>query len=188
LSVSLAPRQEIRGGFPQSSGILETRGAPERLDSRGTVEVPATYLPLDLGRRGTSSLPIGHARVLSQESLKVEEMERSHSTNMPSQVDSYRPPSQAAPSLIEKLIEQTTVPGTLPGLELRLVSLESVRDHLPDSLDRPKEEAAPSPASPTLSHAQPPLPPPLDINAVADQVYQKLHHRQRFERERRGWF
>jgi hypothetical protein len=45
---------------------------------------------------------------------------------------------------------------------------------------------APSPVATPLPTAPPP--PPLDINAVADKVYQALVRRHRFERERRGLF
>jgi hypothetical protein len=117
------------------------------------------------------------------EALEVEGIGRSHPSTMLAQVESSRPPSQPVPSIIEQLIEQTPVPGVLPGLELRLVSPEFVKTHHPESRDGTDEKIPSSPAAPTL-----PLPPPLDINAVADKVYQTLQRRQQVERERRGLY
>jgi hypothetical protein len=176
LSVSLAPRQEIRGGFPKLPEISAT---------------PAALAPHPLREPGRAvfSLPMPQARVLTQASPTVKGIGRSPPTTPPSSVASSSSPSQSAPSLIEQLIEQTTVPGTLPGLELRLVNPESVRAHPSESRDRTEEKTPSPPAASTPFRPAPaaPLPPPLDINAVADQVYQKLQHCQRFERERRGW-
>jgi len=86
---------------------------------------------------------------------------------------------------IERLIEQTVRPVALPGLELRLAPPErqTSADHPPpnDAEGRgsaPNATPAPAPVSP----------PQLDINAVADKVWQTLQRRQRLERERRGLY
>jgi hypothetical protein len=58
----------------------------------------------------------------------------------------------------------------------------SERGYFPDEraqVPAPSPVAPPSPTAP---------PPPLDINSVADKVYQALVRRHRFERERRGLF
>jgi hypothetical protein len=90
---------------------------------------------------------------------------------------------------IEKLIERTVLPVPLPGLELRLVSPEkqsSSIDRASDATDgRPPKADVSTP--PTSVPASSPMP-QLDINRVADKVYQTLQRRQLLERERRGLY
>lgn len=95
----------------------------------------------------------------------------------------------ATPGAIAKLIEQTILPAQLPGLQLRLVSPEkqaTVSYHPPAPANgrQPTADGSPPPVPVTAS----PPTPQLDINAVADKVYQTLMRRQQFERERRGLY
>jgi hypothetical protein len=91
--------------------------------------------------------------------------------------------------VIEKLIERTVMPTALPGLELRLVSPEQQAS----AIHRPSDTAERS--QPTANGSTPPMPvpaalptPQLDVNAIADKVYQKLQRRHQLERERRGLY
>jgi len=91
---------------------------------------------------------------------------------------------------IEKLIERTVEPVALPGLELRPVPPEmqsfAGRQQTHETTEDRRPETHPS----TAARPGPiPVPaPPLDINAVADKVYQTLVRRQQAERERRGLY
>ena len=100
----------------------------------------------------------------------------SHQVNMPE-------PS----GTIERLISRTVLPVALPGLQIRLVT--------PDAPEPATQRSAADAAEGGRSTAEvpkgpPPVPPqpPLDINSVADKVYQTLVRRQQFERERRGLY
>jgi hypothetical protein len=79
-------------------------------------------------------------------------------------------------------------PVTVPGVQIRLL-----RSDEPPRATQPSgsKVAEGSPSILQLPKAQPPAPappPPLDINAVADKVYQALRRRHQFERERRGLY
>jgi len=87
------------------------------------------------------------------------------------------PKSQGA---IERLIEQTVLPTALPGLELRLAQPEQQASTNHDS-PRAVEDRQPATSVSTP-------PPPLDINAIADKVWNTLLRRQQLERERRGLY
>jgi hypothetical protein len=108
-----------------------------------------------------------------------------------------REASTASPSksesrgAIETLLEQTVMPVPLPGLELRLVSPGEedspthALQHVADADDR----------QPTADDSTPPVPvpaspprPELDINEVAEKVYNTLVRRQQLERERMGLY
>ncbi|MGH9936312.1 MAG: hypothetical protein ACREAM_08700 [Blastocatellia bacterium] len=86
------------------------------------------------------------------------------------------PKSQGA---IERLIEQTVMPIALPGLELRLAQPEQQAS---TAHDQPRAVEDRQPATSASA------PPPLDINAIADKVWNTLQRRQQLERERRGLY
>ena len=77
------------------------------------------------------------------------------------------------------------MPEPLPGLEVRLVPPD-VRP-----VGEPRAPADP-PTPPTVveepRRAAPDGAPALDIDALADKIYQTLQRRQQFERERRGLY
>jgi hypothetical protein len=169
-SVSPTPRQEVRGGFPSPQPPLA--GLPQA-EQTSTVSAPlaqqtVTHTP-------SSSAPAQQAMVVSGA--------------LPE-----------APGALATLIERTILPGPLPGLELRLLSPTqpaSAIHHPLDAADphQPAEEDQPTAgiAVPTMPVPAMPIPtsspvPQLDINAIADKVYQTLQRRQQFERERRGLY
>lgn len=90
---------------------------------------------------------------------------------------------------LQRLIEATVLPVPLPGMELRLAS----RDwRMEKGLDRKNHDPSEPHNGPS---APPPVAPParpetsaLDLNAVADKVYQTLMRRRQRERERRGLY
>jgi hypothetical protein len=90
-----------------------------------------------------------------------------------------------ARGVVEQLIERTLLPAPLPGLEVRLVPPE----HRLTSEARAPAEAPDPPPSPEERRPEPAAPPPaLNIDALADRVYQTLQRRQQLERERRGLY
>jgi hypothetical protein len=94
-----------------------------------------------------------------------------------------------AQGAIVKLIEQTVQPGTLPGLELRLVSPDkqpSGSRRLAEVAQDARQTTAAVPLQPPAPAA--PSPPVLDINAISAKVYDRLLRRQQLERERRGLY
>lgn len=108
-----------------------------------------------------------------------------------------REASTASPSksesrgAIETLLEQTTMPVPLPGLELRLVSpceedsSTHALQHAADADD--KQPAADDSTPPVPVPASPPRS-ELDIDEVAEKVYNTLVRRQQLERERMGLY
>ncbi len=108
-----------------------------------------------------------------------------------------REASTASPSksesqgAIETLLEQTVMPVPLPGLELRLVSPSEedspthALQHVADADNR--QPAADDSTPPVPVPASPPRP-ELDINEVAEKVYNTLVRRQQLERERMGLY
>ncbi len=101
------------------------------------------------------------------------------------QESTLRPEPQGG---LEKFLEQYVVPAPMPGLAMRLLEPapeSEVFDQRPsDSGERAgrQEPVASAPAPQTA----PPQPPSLDINAIAERVYQTLRRREQLERERRG--
>lgn len=100
-----------------------------------------------------------------------------------------RPGPTAGLGALEKLLERTDLPAPLPGIELRLVSPEI----LAPAARRPANDA--EDGQPLKNELTPPAPvpaaspaPQLDINTVADRVYQTIIRRQQLERERRGLY
>lgn len=87
-----------------------------------------------------------------------------------------------APGAVEMLLAQSGKP--IPGLELRLLRQESAGAGPPPPASKAEADDQGSSAPPV----QMSVPAPLDINTVADRVYQTLMRRQQLERERRGLF
>jgi hypothetical protein len=111
-----------------------------------------------------------------------------------------REPADVPPSgrAIEALIERTTRPMPVPGLEFRLLKPaprdadERTGRNDGEHAGRDEDERAgrdadePKASAPRRPAAPPPAAPPLDVDAVADKVYRLLQRRQRLERERKG--
>ncbi len=159
-SVSSFPRQEVRGGFPVNLNTEVRRDADT--SSESVVGVPV----YDTSVFGNNVSP------------ETASLAGSHQVNIPE-------PSGA----IERLINRTVLPVALPGLQIRLVK----PDAPVAATRRPAADAAEGgrstvevPKAPTPAPAAPP--PPLDINVLADKVYQTLQRRHQLERERRGLY
>jgi hypothetical protein len=77
-------------------------------------------------------------------------------------------------------------PMALPGIQIRLLRPD-------ESAIQPSGNNVAKPGRSTIASSKPQTPPsaappPLDINAVADKVYQTLQRRHQLERERRGLY
>jgi hypothetical protein len=77
-------------------------------------------------------------------------------------------------------------PMALPGIQIRLLRPD-------ESAMQPSGNNVAKPGRSTIASSKPQTPPsaappPLDINAVADKVYQTLQRRHQLERERRGLY
>lgn len=86
-------------------------------------------------------------------------------------------------TMVEKIIERKREPVPLPGLEIRIV--RPVERETADERTRVGDTDRSIPSKPA---PPPPAAPQLDINAVADRVYQTLLGREQFERERKGLY
>jgi hypothetical protein len=90
-----------------------------------------------------------------------------------------------ARGVVEQLIERTLLPAPLPGLEVRLVPPEQrVTSEARAPADAPYPPPSPEEHRPEATAS----PPALNIDALADRVYQTLRRRQQLERERRGLY
>jgi hypothetical protein len=159
-SVSSFPRQEVRGGFPVNLNTEVRHDADISSDGRGGVPVRDTSV------FGNNVSP------------EAASLAGSRQVNMPE-------PSGA----IERLISRTVLPVALPGLQIRLVTPDAPAPATQRSAADAAEGGRSTvevPKAPTPPPAAPP--PPLDINFVADKVYQTLQRRHQLERERRGLY
>ncbi len=91
------------------------------------------------------------------------------------------------PAVIERLIERTVFPMAMPGLQIRPVRPDASAPATRRSTNDAPEGGRSAMGTPKGPAPAPP-PPPLDINAVADKVYQTLQRRHQLERERRGLY
>jgi hypothetical protein len=188
VSVSPTPRQEIRGGFPTHQPLLT--GLPQA--ERQTTETDRSPLTQWKITAETASLSPNRQAAALPELLSSapESIEKLVPSPFPHQPDTVMPGSPLpTQGTIEQLIERTILPTALPGLELRLVSPEqqaSVIHRPSDRVDRHQPPANGS--TPPMPAPAPPSAAPLDVNAIADKVYQKLLRRQQLERERRGLY
>jgi hypothetical protein len=108
-------------------------------------------------------------------------------------VQSSLTPSQLSEpqGAIERLIERTVMPALLPGLELRMIDPEehsSRADWEAKADSRQQRNENTQADGQTVAPVPSPPAPPLNINEVADKVYQTLMRRQQLERERKGLY
>jgi hypothetical protein len=165
LSISQSPRREVPGGFPSR------RHAP--------IETYAARSPAQIQTTGESALIKPAARPLTVS-------DRAMSRTIQALTESHPEPRSA----MEKLIERSIVPSRLPGLEFRLIEPTGQAS---DFHSEANEDSARQPPVNDQYHTQPiasaPTPaPPVNINEVADKVYQTLMRRQQLERERKGLY
>jgi len=92
---------------------------------------------------------------------------------------------------LHELIESVTTPVPMPGLKVRLfspsVEPQATFARLPRSPGEEQQRES-KPEVPAASQHPPAGEPRIDINAVADKVYETLTRRQQFERERKGLY
>ena len=167
LNIAPNPRREVQGGFPTRPLPLVASVQSEATGETGLPRQPTVAVsprPVEpemlLGRTVPDDVQTVASQVVSPEPAGGIDQE----------------------SAIAKLIANSFLPVPMPGLEIRLASPASQedRDQSTQSVDR-----SPSPASPP---SPPPSAPQLNINEIADKVYQTLQRRQQFERERRGMY
>ncbi len=157
-NVSSFPRHEVRGGFPVS---------------------PKTEIRRD---SDTSSSDLFGAAVRDTSVfVNYVSPETSLSAGAP-QGETPEPPA-----VIERLIERTVFPMAMPGLQIRPVRPDASAPATQRSANDTPEGRRSTMETPKGPASAPP-PPPLDINAVADKVYQTLQRRHQLERERRGLY
>ncbi|MCA1558376.1 MAG: hypothetical protein LC731_07550 [Acidobacteria bacterium] len=170
LSTWHRPRREVQGGFPYMKTPL-AMGAEDE-PQRARVE---TLTPRE--------------EALADDALRVAPLR-----STPSQIlqPSYTPASQPVPQgAIEKLIARSIMPAQLPGLEMRLLTPEEQSSRFNDAREASETQhqaAHDKSENHAGAFAQPPETSALNINEVADRVYQTLVRRQQLERERRGLY
>lgn len=159
LNIAPNPRREVQGGFPTRSLPLGASVQPEVTDEPGSfrrLALPVAVLPVE-----PEILPDG---IISPNDVPT----------LAAQVVSPEPEGLIdQESAIAKLIANSFLPVPMPGLEIRAASPTADRNQSTQSGDRD-----PSSTIPPAPH--------LNINEIADKVYQTLQRRQQFERERRG--
>jgi hypothetical protein len=79
-------------------------------------------------------------------------------------------------------------PVALPQLQVRMLNPDEAASATQRSANRAAEGGRSTSEAPRAQALPPTAPPPLDINAVADKVYQALQRRHQLERERRGLY
>ncbi|WP_298269410.1 hypothetical protein [Geobacter sp.] len=181
-TVMANPRREVRGGFPHPGGPGESPAA-------GRVEREQGGAVRD-GRDIVTGLPLRPAAAAAGTARKGSPAAHLPGDNafagtttqpaLPSKSD-FRSEPQGG---LEKFLEQYVVPTPMPGLAMRLLepAPEVLHSRPPDSRERNAErQETPATAPPAAPQA-----PPLDINAIAERVYQTLRRRDQLERERRG--
>jgi hypothetical protein len=96
-------------------------------------------------------------------------------------------PPQAEPKdAIERLIEQTDIPTPMPGLEIRMVSPQGQSqpdtNNVTGSQRQQVENSAARPVPDAVNEQQQ----QINVQEIADKVYDRIMRRQRLERERKG--
>lgn len=207
-SASPLPRQEFQGGFPiqrpslsalsedQRAGLDPVAVSPlqridrvnqtQRVSGLNTRSAPSDYRVSssehNIGGTGGSS---SHQPVplMPPESRGA----RSVSSASPApqgttvQEQSLMPEYQGA---IGELIGRTIVPTPLPDFRMRMISPQEQRPTNDAGSEQTSDES-PAPPIPTPVQSQAPQ---VDIDAVAEKVYQTLMRRQQLERERKGLY
>ncbi len=164
LSVSPTPRREVSGVLLQSEPILAGAILDEASGEKAITRVVANETSIPTWEAARQSIA---AAALRSPDIAANSSARGQTA-------------------IEKLIEQTRRPVPLPGLEIRVV-----RPSQGDEGDPHRSAEEKDRATPNMAGSPPPAASPahqLDLDAVADKVYQTLMRRQQFERERKGFY
>lgn len=169
LNIAPNPRREVQGGFPTRPLPLVASVQSEATGEPGSTRRPIAVAPLQVepervpaGTISPDDVPTVVAQAISPEPEGLIDQE----------------------SAIAKLIANSFLPVPMPGLEIRLASPATQEDRYQST--KPVD-SSPAPSMPP-SPPPPPPTPQLNINEIADKVYQTLQRRQQFERERRGLY
>jgi hypothetical protein len=177
LSISPSPRRELPGGFPE-------RRAADGVGSQFIAPAPRFVAPSRSPERRAADNPMVGAQFIAPapSSPSPAPSPAGAPWHTPTSVQRASPDDAGLPSggLIERLIERTVLPTPLPGFELRLRSPQE------RPAVEPPADGPPRPSEEQRTGGPPPTQPRLDLDAVAERVYQTLERRQRLERERRG--
>lgn len=190
-SVSRSPRHEAPGGFPEERAPSLPFLSEEEQAEMGPIaqwSANTSAAPIDvisqqtIADAGSSSIyrqltpltpaEIAPARPASADSPATRDM-----------ADRVQPAIPEAQGAIERLIERTVIPTPLPGFELRMVPPQEAPPQDSKSEEQPEENLVP----PVSALVQPEAH-QVDIDEVADKVYQTLVRRQQLERERKGLY
>ena len=176
LSVSFGTRGPRREGYP---GVPMPRPSvrAEQEDSR-----PAPFLLFRPSAQeqeeaaATNSVPVplpATVRPTPPETL----------TPLANRAPDQTPPAPGPRDAIARLLEQTGLPAPLPGLDLRIVTPEER-----DRAETAPEAPAWKPPMDRKASGRDVAGPPLDIEALADRVVQKIERHQKRERDRKGLY
>ncbi|HZT32865.1 MAG TPA: hypothetical protein VFA33_23465 [Bryobacteraceae bacterium] len=157
------PRREVPGGFPDihapSRPVVHLSANPPAAPERGPDVLART--------------PLAYTPSPDREVAAVKTVEE---------------------TVIDRLAREIVFPSPLAGFELRFRPQEPGPPPAPETAPASAEAqppAATAPAEPHPAVSKPPAAPPappVDINAIADKVYQTLQRRQLRMQERKGFY
>lgn len=194
-STSQFPRREVRGGFPKGELPLPLSSEGERVGRYSAASPLRQWMAkMDLvqsysfPQQVAADVPVVPASqpLLSETSGLGQAQQVSPESAASTQEITVRPvsPISQDQSAIERLIEHTNSPVPLPGFEVRILSPEEQHNRADEN---PEESSDVSPTPPTRAADQSQQP-QVDIDKIADRVYQTLTRRQQLERERKGLY
>jgi len=170
LNIAPNPRREVQGGFPSRPLPLVTSDQPDATGKPSSFRQPV--LPV-------APLPV-EPEILPGKPISPDDV-----PTVAAPVVSPEPEGGIdQESAITKLIANSFLPVPMPGLEIRMASPATQADRHQSTQS---VEHSPSPAIPPSPPPSPPTP-QLNIDEIANKVYQTLQRRQQFERERRGMY
>jgi hypothetical protein len=130
------------------------------------------------------SAVFGHvAKSADPTSSTADPTDRPSEASPPARPMSAGIPEDEVTDAIQKLIEQTSFPMPRPGLEIRVIRQPEHGSENQREERETREERVPAQQPAASAPA-----PALDVNAIAEKVYQALLHRQQLERERKGLY
>ncbi len=191
-SVSRSPRHEVHGGFPREREPSLPFLSEEEQAEMGPIaqwSANMSVTPIVNISQQTIAEVDGPTIRRQLPPLTPAEMEQvspgpaASPTPVREMANREQPAIHEAQGVIEKLIERIVVPTPLPGFELRMVPPQEIPSQDGKSEEQPEEISVPPVSAPAQPEAH-----QVDIDEVADKVYQTLIRRQQLERERKGLY